>query len=106
MGVDLLFFSGGMAMGIPIIFSQWIGATAGTIHNAIVYHYFVFTHTRKLRHTVAVNLLISGGIIAISGPALVMLGYYLDNLWMAKIAILAGTAILTYFLRKAFVFRN
>jgi putative flippase GtrA len=105
-GVDLLFFFGGMGLGLPIIFSQWVGATAGTVHNALVYHYFVFNHNMKLRQTVFANVLISAGIIAVSGPALVVLGYYLNNLWIAKVFILAGTAILTYFLRKAFVFKR
>jgi putative flippase GtrA len=105
-GVDFLFFCVGIALGVPVIYSQWGGATAGAVHNSLAYHYFVFSHKRKLRHTVVPNIALSGLVIAISGPALVLLGYYLDNIWLAKVIILALTAVLTYFIRKLFIFKR
>jgi hypothetical protein len=66
--------------------------------------YVVFTHTKKLRHTVLPNTLLSLVAIIASGPILVLLVTATGNVWLSKIVILGLTAILTYTIRKLVIF--
>lgn len=104
MVVDFLVFAIALWAGLPPIFSQWAAAGAGAMHNSLIHHYVVFTHSKKLRHTVLPNTLLSLATIIASGPLLVLLVQATGNVWVSKIIILGLTAVLTYAIRKLVIF--
>lgn len=104
--VDTLTFAVLLWSGVSLVPSQWIGASAGAIHNSIIHHYIVFSHTRTLRQTVLPNIFLSLAFILASGPALLLLSQLVENLWVCKAIILSGTAISSYFIRKLIIFHR
>jgi len=106
MVVDVLIFSLALWLQTPTLFAQWAGAGAGAIHNSMIHHYVVFTHSRKLRHTVLPNTLLSLTTVLASGPLLISLQHLTGNLWLSKIIVLAIVAVFTYLIRKLMIFRQ
>jgi putative flippase GtrA len=103
--VDFLVFAVCLWSGLPPMVSQWAGAGAGAIHNSLIHHYVVFTHSKRLRHTVLPNTFLSLATIVISGPMLVLLVQATGNVWLSKAIILAFTAVVTYAVRKLMIFK-
>lgn len=102
--VDFLVFAISLWLGLSPIISQWSGASVGAIHNSLIHHYVVFTHSKSLRHTVLPNTLLSFATIVVSGPLLVVLAKATGSVWISKVIILALTAIITYVVRKLMIF--
>jgi putative flippase GtrA len=103
--VDFLVFALCLWSGLPPIISQWAGAGSGAVHNFLIYHYVVFTHSKRLRHTVLPNTLLSLATIIISGPLLLLLVQATGNVWLSKVIILTFTAVVTYIVRKLMIFK-
>lgn len=104
--VDFLVFTTALWSGLSTLLAQWAGASVGAIHNSLIHHYIVFDHSKKLRHTVLPNTVLSVLIILISGPTLIFLNKIIGNVWISKVVILSLTAILTYLIRKLIIFRK
>lgn len=104
--VDTLTFAVLLWSGVSLLPAQWIGATAGAIHNSIIHHYVVFSHTRTLRQTVLPNIILSLVFILVSGPALLLLSQLVENLWVCKAIILGATALFSYLIRKLIIFHR
>jgi len=103
--VDFAVFALALWTGFPPILAQWIGASAGAVHNSLLQHYIVFTHTKKLRHTVLPNTMLSLATIIVSGPILVLFVQVTGSVWAGKVIILVCTAVLTYVIRKFLIFK-
>lgn len=104
--IDFLIFTVALWSGLNTLIAQWSGASIGAIHNSLIHHYIVFDHSKKLRHTVLPNTVLSVFIILVSGPALIFLDKILGNIWISKIVILATTAIMSYLIRKLVIFNK
>ncbi len=104
--VDFLVFTLTLWIGFNTLQAQWLGASVGAIHNSLTHHYIVFNHSKRLRHTVLPNTILSVLIILVSGPILIFLDKLIQNIWISKIIILAMTAILSYLIRKLVIFNK
>lgn len=104
--LDFLVFTVSLWAGLPLIVSQWLGASLGATHNSLIHHYIVFDHSKRLRHTLLPNTILSVGVILASGPCLIFLDKILNNVWISKVLILAVTAVVTYLIRKLVIFNK
>jgi putative flippase GtrA len=104
--IDFLIFTIALWSGVSTLLAQWSGASVGAIHNSLIHHYFVFDHSKKLRHTVLPNTILSVFVILISGPALIILNKMIGDIWISKVLILSLTAVLSYLVRKLVIFNK
>lgn len=104
--LDTSVFLFAMASGLGPVFSQWLGAGVGAVHNSLWHHFAVFRHGRRLRHTAGPNILLSLATVAASGPLLQVMESSTGSIFLAKAMVLTATTFATYFLRKTFIFKD
>ena len=95
-----------LGQGYGPVVAQWVGAGVGAVHNSIWHHYAVFSHSLPLKNTAVPNTLLSFLTVAVSGPLLLLVSEWVGNIVVAKLVVLCGITLLTYFLRKLFIFGN
>lgn len=104
--VDALVFVLAIWSGMGPLVSQWVSSSAGAIHNSIIHHYVVFSHTRTLRQTVIPNTALSIASVLLSGPAILALNQIIESIWACKVIVLGLTAAISYVIRKLAIFHR
>jgi len=101
---DASFFGGLLYLNVPAIVSQWIASFVGSTHNHLWHHFKVFEHNQNFRRTYSWSLLLTGILIILSGFVLSGLEFWLHNIWLSKAITLGLTALISFIVRKVFIF--
>lgn len=89
-----------------VLFSQWIGALLGALHNQLWHHYYLFDHDKTFSQTLTPVLILTVVSILLSGPLLLFLQNIFGSLWWSKVILIALMAVINFFLRKFWIFSS
>lgn len=104
--VDFLFFFLAQRVGWTLLISQWIGATAGFIHNHIWHHYKVFSHSEKFTKTTFWSVNVSALSILVTGPLLLVLQSIVPSVVVNKMLLIVIMSAVQFIFRKFVIFKS
>ena len=102
--VDFAVFAGLQSFAFATVTSQWSAALIGNSHNHLWHHYKVFDHNEKFKKTYSFTLILALIIIISSGPVLLGLNHFFDNIWLSKVLLLPLTGVIGFVIRKYFIY--
>ena len=90
--------------GTEPLIAQWFAAMLGFSHNHFWHHFLVFKHNQEFKKTYPFSMAITLVAVALSGPLLVLLARWIENIWLNKAVIMVIFMILIFVVRKKWIF--
>lgn len=104
--IDFGAFIGLKFAGLSTISAQWIAALLGNTHNHLWQFYKIFDHNQSFKKTYALTLLLAGILILVSGPLLVYIDQFINNLFISKVLLFPSIGFIGYLIRKNFIYHE